>query len=87
MFYVKKKLVGGEGGGHGCCLLPHPFNLMQLLLYAGIYLFWEADLEGLFSFVEVFYVEKKLEGGEGRGHDCCLFPHPFHLMQLLLSFH
>ena len=31
-------------------------------------------------------LKKKVEGGEGGGHDCCLFPHPFHLMQLLLSF-
>ena len=50
---LKKSWWGGEGGGHGCCLLPHPFHLMQLLLYSVSYLFWEADLEGLFSFVEI----------------------------------
>ena len=41
--------VGGEEG----CLFPHPFHLMQLLLYSLLFLFWEADLEGLFSFVEI----------------------------------
>ena len=50
---LKKSWWGGGGGGHGCCLLPHPFHVLHLLLYSGIYLFWEADLEGLFSVVEI----------------------------------
>ena len=53
MFYINKRWRrGGEEGGAVVFSLTL-FILCNLLLYSVLFLFWKADLEGLFSFVEI----------------------------------